>query len=141
MAQWLSWLERRPVTAEVTGSSPVWVGPDFPEQIIWDLSSAGRASALQAEGHRFEPYRSHLWRSSSVGQSMRFIPAVSRVQIPPSLLKKPFVMNGFFFFCFVFCLLYIASFMLPSHSSSRNTAHPPHGARPRPDTVFSLRHG
>ena len=28
--------------------------------IIWDLSSAGRASALQAEGHRFEPCRSHL---------------------------------------------------------------------------------
>ena len=27
---------------------------------IWDLSSAGRASALQAEGHRFEPYRSHV---------------------------------------------------------------------------------
>ena len=26
---------------------------------IRDLSSAGRASALQAEGHRFEPYRSH----------------------------------------------------------------------------------
>ena len=26
---------------------------------IWDLSSAGRASALQAEGHRFEPYRPH----------------------------------------------------------------------------------
>ena len=26
----------------------------------WDLSSAGRASALQAEGHRFEPYRSHV---------------------------------------------------------------------------------
>ena len=24
-ARWLSWLERRPVTAEVTGSSPVWV--------------------------------------------------------------------------------------------------------------------
>ena len=27
---------------------------------LWDLSSAGRASALQAEGHRFEPYRSHV---------------------------------------------------------------------------------
>ena len=27
--------------------------------IIRDLSSAGRASALQAEGHRFEPCRSH----------------------------------------------------------------------------------
>ena len=24
-AQWLSWLERRPVTAEVDGSSPFWV--------------------------------------------------------------------------------------------------------------------
>ncbi len=24
-AQWLSWLERRPVTAEVIGSSPFWV--------------------------------------------------------------------------------------------------------------------
>ena len=27
---------------------------------IWGLSSAGRESALQAEGHRFEPYRPHL---------------------------------------------------------------------------------
>ena len=26
---------------------------------LWGLSSAGRASALQAEGHRFEPYRPH----------------------------------------------------------------------------------
>ena len=26
---------------------------------IWDHSSAGRSSALQAEGHRFEPYCSH----------------------------------------------------------------------------------
>ena len=30
---------------------------------IWDHSSAGRASALQAEGHRFEPCRSHLTNS------------------------------------------------------------------------------
>ena len=30
---------------------------------IWDLSSAGRASALQAEGHRFEPCRSHFIQS------------------------------------------------------------------------------
>ena len=27
---------------------------------IWKFSSAGRASALQAEGHRFEPYNFHL---------------------------------------------------------------------------------
>ena len=56
MAQWLSWLERRPVTAEVESSSLFWV-------VMWDLSSAGRASALQAEGHRFEPCRSHLTNS------------------------------------------------------------------------------
>ena len=53
MAQWLSWLERRPVTAEVESSSLFWV-------VMWGLSSAGRASALQAEGHRFEPCRPHL---------------------------------------------------------------------------------
>ena len=53
MAQWLSWLERRPVTAEVESSSLFWVVH------IWGLSSAGRASALQAEGHRFEPYSVH----------------------------------------------------------------------------------
>ena len=33
---------------------------ELPEK-VWDLSSAGRASALQAEGHRFEPYRSHSY--------------------------------------------------------------------------------
>ncbi len=32
--------------------------------LMWGLSSAGRASALQAEGHRFEPYRPHiLWKT------------------------------------------------------------------------------
>ena len=56
MAQWLSWLERRPVTAEARGSSPLRVA--FLR--FWGLSSAGRASVLQTEGHRFEPYRSHL---------------------------------------------------------------------------------
>ena len=71
MARWLSWLERRPVTAEVVGSSPIRVVfHQFRLFVLWDLSSAGRASALQAEGHRFEPYRSHFlpmwlnWQSS-----------------------------------------------------------------------------
>ena len=39
-------------------AQPVRTGENKPK--AWDLSSAGRASALQAEGHRFEPYRSHL---------------------------------------------------------------------------------
>ena len=35
----------------------------------WALSSVGRASALQAGGHRFEPCSAHhlLWPGSSVG--------------------------------------------------------------------------
>ena len=68
MAQWLSWLERRPVTAKVESSSLFWVVSNELTSLvnciwIWNLSSAGRASALQAEGHRFEPYRSHFVRN------------------------------------------------------------------------------
>ena len=44
-------------------------------QNIWDHSSAGRASALQAEGHRFEPYWSHqikrIWMDSRVAKGDR----------------------------------------------------------------------
>ena len=32
--------------------------------LMWGLSSAGRASALQAEGHRFEPYRFHILKEN-----------------------------------------------------------------------------
>ena len=63
----------------------------------WGVSSAGRASALQAGGHRFEPYTPHrrktkqicgfMRRNSSAGQSTRFIPVVSRVQISLPLLS------------------------------------------------------
>ena len=62
LARWLSWIERRPVTAEVVGSNPIRVvcPQGYILIRIWDLSSAGRASALQAEGHRFESYRSHF---------------------------------------------------------------------------------
>ena len=61
MARWLSWLERRPVTAEVRGSNPLRVAQLHIYLFDRGLSSAGRASALQAEGHRFEPYRSHFY--------------------------------------------------------------------------------
>ena len=43
--------------------------------LMWGLSSAGRASALQAEGHRFEPYWSHqikrIWMDSRVAKGDR----------------------------------------------------------------------
>ena len=38
---------------------------------IWGLSSAGRASALQAEGHRFEPYRPHITEYGGIAQLAR----------------------------------------------------------------------
>ena len=39
--------------------------------IVWEHSSAGRASALQAEGHRFEPCCSHQFHSGAVVQLVR----------------------------------------------------------------------
>ena len=84
MAQWLSWLERRPVTAEVESSSLFWVVVSKWKHInLWDLSSAGRASALQAEGHRFEPYRSHMdgFPSGQRGQTVNLLAMPSKVRI------------------------------------------------------------
>ena len=89
----LSWLERTPDKREVDGSSPfrpiflfTWpVGqavktPPFhggntgssPVRVIflfystWRFSSAGRASALQAEGRRFDPVNLHWFRGVGV---------------------------------------------------------------------------
>ena len=39
---------------------------DLGRFVLRDLSSAGRASVLQTEGHRFEPYRSHGKESAMV---------------------------------------------------------------------------
>ena len=91
MAQWLSWLERRPVTAEVESSSLFWVVSIYKltvlvrKCIVWGLSSAGRASALQAEGHRFEPYRPHQ-KSGWIpewpkGQTVNLLATPSKVRI------------------------------------------------------------
>ena len=43
----------------------------------WEHSSAGRASALQAEGHRFEPYCSHD-RNGLVAQLVRALACHAR---------------------------------------------------------------
>ena len=65
LALWYSWLARRPVTAEVVGSSPIRVVGAASIAALtmknWGLSSAGRAPALQAGGHRFEPCRPQLF--------------------------------------------------------------------------------
>ena len=51
-----------PFHGGIRGSIPLGV------TIMWEHSSAGIASALQAEGHRFDPCCSHhIWPSGSVG--------------------------------------------------------------------------
>ena len=109
MAQWLSWLERRPVTAEVESSSLFWV-------VIWGLSSAGRASALQAEGHRFEPYRPHIFfyivcRSGGTGRRPGLkIPWVV-IPVPVRFRSAALMKSGrnveFTAFLFFLAILYI----------------------------------
>ena len=101
-AQWLSWLERRPVTAEVVGSSPIWVvsAKSAETFYLWGLSSAGRASALQAEGHRFEPYRPHNFKggfpSGQRGQTVNLLATLSVVRIhhrPLPIIGMPMWLN------------------------------------------------
>ena len=56
MAQWLSWLERRPVTAEVAGSSPAWV-----------------VYGILAQLGEHLPYKQRVTGSSPVGPIFIFI--------------------------------------------------------------------
>ena len=56
-AQWLSWLERRPVTAEVEGSSPFWVVKIF--------MYFGHGILAQLGEHL--PYKQRVTGSSPVG--------------------------------------------------------------------------
>ena len=51
------WLERTPDKREVTGSSPV--RPTTMSLENGGCSSAGRAPALHAGGHRFDPVHLH----------------------------------------------------------------------------------
>ena len=57
MAQWLSWLERRPVTAKVVGSSPIWV-------VI--LSNTTDNGILAQLGEHL-PYKQRVIGSSPIG--------------------------------------------------------------------------
>ena len=58
MAQWLSWLERRPVTAEVDGSSPFWV-------VITKVIN--RIFGVLAQLGEHLPYKQRVTGSSPVG--------------------------------------------------------------------------
>ena len=64
MAQWLSWLERRPVTAEVAGSSPAWVV----------------SNGILAQLGEHLPYKQRVIGSSPIGPIMDGFPSGQRGQ-------------------------------------------------------------
>ena len=73
-------------------------------RFLWGLSSAGRASALQAEGHRFEPYRPHflnkISRSGGTGRrpglKIPWVVIPVPVRFRSAALKKTLNSQGFF---------------------------------------------
>ena len=62
MAQWLSWLERRPVTAEVEGSSPFWV-----VQLNDKKFGCTSINGVLAQLGEHLPYKQRVTGSSPVG--------------------------------------------------------------------------
>ena len=84
---------------------------------IWDLSSAGRASALQAEGHRFEPCRSHyciyvVCRCGGIGRRPGLkipwvvIPVPVRPRSPALFTNSCRLDNLWLFFYYKNCFIY-----------------------------------
>ena len=64
---------------------------------IWGLSSAGRASALQAEGHRFEPYRPHLGGIAQLARAHGSYPWCREFKSPFRYWKRILQMQDSFF--------------------------------------------
>ena len=60
MAQWLSWLERRPVTAEVESSSLFWVVIFLKKKII-------KYNGILAQLGEHLPYKQRVIGSSPIG--------------------------------------------------------------------------
>ena len=60
MAWWLSWLERRPVTAEVVGSSPIRV-------VYHDYMIMGYYHGILAQLGEHLPYKQRVIGSSPIG--------------------------------------------------------------------------
>ena len=59
MARWLSWLERRPVTAEVVGSNPIRVV--YPKRIVFF------SYGILAQLGEHLPYKQRVIGSSPIG--------------------------------------------------------------------------
>ena len=71
MAQWLSWLERRPVTAEVVGSNPIRVAVIISQMITcWKQLTIIYGVLAQLGEHL--PYKQRVIGSSPIGPIFMF---------------------------------------------------------------------
>ena len=68
LAQWLSWLERRPVTAEAVGSSPSWVVRGILAQLGEHLPYKQRVTGSSPVGPT-NSEKSELSRCGSIGRA------------------------------------------------------------------------
>ena len=59
MARWLSWLERRPVTAEVVGSSPI--------RVVFMMNIMDNNYGILAQLGEHLPYKQRVIGSSPIG--------------------------------------------------------------------------
>ena len=66
MAWWLSWLERRPVTAEVVGSNPIRVAVFITEYFL--------TNGILAQLGEHLPYKQRVIGSSPIGSILGWIP-------------------------------------------------------------------
>ena len=66
MARWLSWLERRPVTAEVVGSNPIRVAHIF-MNVYMALIEYMLQNGILAQLGEHLPYKQRVTGSSPVG--------------------------------------------------------------------------
>ena len=72
MARWLSWLERRPVTAEVVGSNPIRVAVIISQMITcWKQLTIIYGVLAQLGEHL--PYKQRVTGSSPVGPILSII--------------------------------------------------------------------
>ena len=114
MAQWLSWLERRPVTAKVVGSSPIWVvkglfnpcgvlaqlgehlpykqrvigsSPIGPIYICGEIAQLARACGSYPQCHRFKSSR--RYHTGEMRQHLSGIP-LERRPVGQEVKTRPF---------------------------------------------------
>ena len=67
LARWLSWLERRPVTAEVVGSNPIRV-------VSLEIRIINFISGILAQLGEHLPYKQRVIGSSPIGSILGWIP-------------------------------------------------------------------